>query len=133
MALPMLQTAALIKICLNKGVNSQHRTQMSLFDPNTCFFFAFLNPLQKFMLSFSHKKLVSFLIYSFFKNWSTFPGQSHQLFPIFADTKAEYMSVFPHAREVEAGAEDPLDVLEDFLFTLCVSLMQWMSAGWDSS
>lgn len=85
------------------------------------------------MLSFSHKKLVNILICLFFKNWSTFPGQSLELSPIFCCEQRRICVFFPSASEMKAGAEDPPDILEEFLFMLCVSPIQWMSAFWDGS
>lgn len=39
---------------------------------------------------------------------------------------------FSNASEIKAGAEDSLDILEDFLFILSVSLTLWMSLFGDS-
>lgn len=93
---------------------------------------SFLNSLKNLMHPFSQNKLINILIYLFFKmvyfSWSE-PWN----IPHFCWEQGRIYLFFSNASEIKAGAEDSLDILEDFLLILSVSLTPWMSLFGDSS
>lgn len=91
------------------GLKGQHRSQVYLFNINTCFSFSVFGSLKNLMLPFSQKTRVSFLFHLFLKKLIYFSLSVPRPIPHFC-----WDLFFSNGSETKAGAEDPLDILEDF-------------------